>query len=93
MVHQVPDGAVLVFAGAILIAVLVGLAITILSVFAFCRIFSKAGFSWAFGLLILIPIANVIVPLILAFSDWPVLKELQALKGQRGYSEPMPARS
>jgi uncharacterized membrane protein YhaH (DUF805 family) len=45
-----------------------------------CKIFAKAGYSWALGLLILIPIVNIIMAFFLAFADWPVNKELRLLK-------------
>ena len=64
----------------IILFAIMGLAATIITVFAFCRIFSKAGYSWALGLIALIPIGNVIMLLVLAFSDWPIAKELRALK-------------
>ena len=56
------------------------LTFTAIKVFSFCRIFSKAGYSWAFGLLMLLPFSELIIPLILAFMDWPVCKELRLLK-------------
>jgi len=46
----------------------------ILPVIAFWKICSKAGFSGALGLLMLIPIANIILPLYLAFAEWPALR-------------------
>lgn len=49
----------------------------------FCKIFSKAGYSWALGFLILVPIANIIMAFYLAFADWPVQKELRQLKQQK----------
>jgi len=55
-----------------------------LVVLAYCRIFSKAGYPWVLGLLALVPLANVIVLLFLAFADWPVLKQLKQLKNQAG---------
>ena len=61
----------------------IGLIVTILMVWVYCRIFSKAGFSWALGLLMFVPIANIIMPFVLAFSDWPVHKELRTLKQQQ----------
>lgn len=72
-----------VFAGifAVFFA-LVGLIVTLLMVWAFCRIFWKAGYCWALGLLMLVPIANVIMPFILAFGDWPIQKELRVLQQQ-----------
>ena len=74
-------GPVIVF--VIVLAVVLASALgTILVVWAYCRIFSKAGFSWAMGLLMLVPLANVLVPFILAFSDWPIQREVRVLKGQ-----------
>ncbi|TKJ36534.1 MAG: hypothetical protein CEE38_11595 [Planctomycetes bacterium B3_Pla] len=48
-----------------------------------CMIFYKAGYSWAFGLLMLVPIANIIIIFVLAFGDWPVRRELRQLKQLR----------
>ena len=45
-----------------------------------CKIFSNAGYSWALGLLMLIPIVNIIMIFYLAFADWPVRRELRSLK-------------
>ena len=47
----------------------------ILPTIAFWKICSKAGFSGALGLLMLVPIANIILPLYLAFAEWPALKD------------------
>lgn len=58
----------------------VGLIVVAIKVLIFCKIFSKAGYSWALGLLILVPIANIIMAFYLAFADWPVQKELRKLK-------------
>ena len=57
---------------------------TILTLVIWCKLFSKAGHSWALGLLMLVPIANIIMPFVLAFGDWPVLRELRLLKQQQG---------
>ena len=46
----------------------------ILPVIAFWKICFKAGFSGALGLLMIIPIANIILPLYLAFAEWPALR-------------------
>ena len=64
----------------ILFITCIALTFTAIKVFSFCRIFSKAGYSWAFGLLMLLPMSELIIPLILAFMDWPVCKELRLLK-------------
>ena len=65
---------------AAVVIILFALLITILLVLSYCKIFKKAGYSWAWGLLWLIPFGNIILPLVLAFSDWPILKELHSLK-------------
>lgn len=46
----------------------------------FCMIFAKAGYHWALGLLMLVPIACIIMPFVLAFGKWPVQKELEQLR-------------
>ena len=49
-------------------------AVTVFMVFLWWRIFKKAGYSGALGLLMLVPIGNLIMLCILAFSQWPILK-------------------
>jgi len=56
------------------------LVFTAVKIFSFCRIFSKMGYSWALGLLMLVPLSEVVIPLILALIEWPVSKELRLLK-------------
>jgi hypothetical protein len=63
-------------------AILVSLIMMALLTFAFCRIFHKAGYCWALGLLTLVPLANLIMPFVLAFGDWPVQRELRRLREQ-----------
>ena len=62
-----------------LVAGLVALAVSVLMIVAFWKICVKAGFSGALGLLMLIPIGNIILPLYLAFAQWPSLKDKQML--------------
>lgn len=51
---------------------IIGLALTIFFVWMFWRVFAKAGYSGALGLLCLIPsIGPLICLVILAFSTWP----------------------
>ncbi len=61
----------------------IALIVAAIKVLIFCKIFSKAGYSWALGLLILVPIANIIMAFFLAFADWPIRKELRLLKQQQ----------
>jgi len=71
----------------ILFIMFIVMVFTAIKIFSFCKIFSKAGYSWAFGLLMLLPMSELIIPLILAFMDWPVCKELSLLK-QKSDSSP-----
>ncbi|MDI6767051.1 MAG: hypothetical protein QME52_09545 [Bacteroidota bacterium] len=51
----------------------------ILWAFAWWKIFSKAGFSGANGLFLLIPLFGIIVIFIFAFSKWPLHNILRNL--------------
>lgn len=50
------------------------LIFAILPVIAFWKICEKAGFSGVLGLLMLVPMANVILPLYVAFAKWPAFE-------------------
>jgi len=86
MQHQaVPrfDQAVPVFTGCFLVfMILFSLLVTALMVWVYCRIFSKAGYSWALGLLTAVPVANVIILVFLAFANWPIEQRLSQLQGR-----------
>ena len=70
----------------ILFIAFIVLVLTAIKVFSFCKIFSKAGYSWAFGLLMLLPMAEIVIPLVLAFTDWPVCRELRLFKQEQSDS-------
>jgi hypothetical protein len=73
------------FAGVFaLMAFFFAMLMMVVMVWVYCRIFSKAGYSWALGLLMIVPIANLIMPFILAFGDWPIQRELRQLRRQQG---------
>ena len=59
-----------VFGGAI-----VGILLTVLP---FWKICTKAGFPGPLALLMLVPIANIILPFYLAFAVWPALRQVGA---------------
>ena len=61
-----------------------GLIVNLISILVFCKIFAKAGYHWALGLLTLVPIVNACLPFFLAFADWPAQKELRALRQRLG---------
>jgi len=70
--------------GAIFIIFMIffALLVTIIQILVFCKIFSKTGFSWALGLLMLVPIANIVMLFVLAFAEWPIERELRSYKQQ-----------
>ncbi len=76
------EGFAVIIVLLVMMAIFIGLLISVLMTWAYCRICSKAGYSWALGLLMLVPIANFVLPLYLAFSDWPLHKEMRQLKSQ-----------
>ena len=86
---EVITGIIAAYAVVILIAMLVGLFVVALQIFCWWRIFTRTGSHGALSLLLLVPFGKVIVLLIAAFGNWPVLDELQALR-YRGSSGPPP---
>ena len=68
--------------GIILSSVIFSLVAIIFAVVIYWRIFSKAGYSGALGILMLIPIVNIVMLCILAFGQWPIYKELNYLRQQ-----------
>ena len=56
---------------------IVYLAIIVLFIVGYWKIWSKAGFNGAWSLLMLVPLVNLIAFLYLAFADWPIHKRLR----------------
>lgn len=77
---------------ALLIYFLIGIALIVFAVVIWWKIFAKAGYSGAMGLLMFVPIANLIVLLILAFGEWPIRKELNYLRQQVGRNPQFPGQ-
>jgi hypothetical protein len=69
-------------AGLIVLIVLlfVGLMYTVLNIVAVVKIITKAGYSGAWFLIMLVPIVGTIMFYVFAFSKWPVLKRLEAIE-------------
>jgi hypothetical protein len=53
----------------------------LLVVLPFWKICSKAGLPSVLSLLMLVPVANIILPFYIAFTEWP------ALKGSQGHDQ------
>jgi len=75
-------GPIVVIIVAIFLLV-VSLAVLAITAVVYCRIFHKAGYCWALGLLMLVPVACIIMPFVLAFGRWPIEKELEQLRRQQ----------
>lgn len=71
------SAGILAFMGAYFL--FVALAV-ILALVINWKIASKAGYSGALSLLMLIPIANFIILIIFAFSKWPIEERLEAAR-------------
>ena len=66
----------------LLFVMLITLITVVIQILVFCKIFSKTGYSWALGLLMLVPIANLIMLFVLAFAEWPIERELRSFRQQ-----------
>jgi hypothetical protein len=71
-------------AGAVLFSLVAGLIGLIFAITIYWRIFSKAGYSGARSLLMLIPVVNLIIIIMFAFSEWPIQRELNQLRQMSG---------
>jgi len=67
----------------VMFAVIFALAAVVLTLVVHWRIAAKAGYPGALSLLMLIPLANVVVMLVFAFSKWPIEEELEAVYAAR----------
>ncbi|HME81901.1 MAG TPA: hypothetical protein VKF82_07470 [Candidatus Eremiobacteraceae bacterium] len=59
-------------AAAIGVWFLVILAIMAFSIWIYWRIAVKAGYPGAYSLLMLVPVANLVLLVVFAFTDWPI---------------------
>jgi hypothetical protein len=48
------------------------------------KITARTGYPGPLGLLYFVPIANIVFLIVLAFSEWPIQRELSALKKSTG---------
>lgn len=47
------------------------------------KIFSKAGFSGWWSLLMIVPFINILLEYYLAFAEWPLQRELKKLRDKK----------
>ena len=65
-----------------LLWLLVCLVCAIIGAIIWWRILSKAGYSGALGLLMLVPIANLVLLCVLGFGTWPIEQEVRRLRSE-----------
>jgi hypothetical protein len=56
------------------------LIIVVFAIIIYWRIAMKAGYPGPYSLLMLIPLVNLIIIIMFAFTDWPIERELKALR-------------
>jgi len=59
------------------------LAVLVFTVVIYWRIATKAGYSGALSLLMFVPLVNLIMLIIFAFSEWPIEQQVRALRAER----------
>lgn len=74
MQEQIPGMYEILVIFMILGGVVLGVVLTVIPWWKIC---AKAGFPSALALLMLVPIANLILPFYIAFADWPALRQGQ----------------
>ncbi len=94
-----------IIGGSIILILIVGLISLGLAILIYWTLFTKAGYSgWRF-LWMFVPIANIVVWLMYVFGEWPIQRELNALRQQvarqgggyppqysQQYGQPMPGQ-
>ncbi len=78
------SGIAALFGTFFLIWFLISVGIVVLTVIAWWKIASKAGYSGAWALILFVPFVNIIFFLIFAFSKWPVVQELEQRRMMQG---------
>ena len=65
-----------------LFVMLVGLAMFAFEIYMYMQIARKAGWPGTYALFLLIPGAGLVLVIMMAFTDWPIHRELAALRAQ-----------
>jgi hypothetical protein len=71
--------------GVVAVVVVIYVAIFVLILIGWVKILSKAGYSGWWVLIGFVPLVNLVMLLVFAFSDWPVLQEVRRLRSGAGY--------
>jgi hypothetical protein len=68
--------------GAAIGLFLLGAVVAVVFIVAYIKIITKAGYSPWWVLILLVPIANVVMLLVFAYKEWPIQRELAALRAR-----------
>ena len=80
-----PSGAVTAAIAAMGgVIIVIGMAFAAFTLLVYFLIVKRTGYSPWLSLLMLVPVANLIVLIILAFTEWPIERELKALRARAG---------
>ena len=77
--------------GLLLVYLFIVVGLLVLTALVAWKITAKTGYPGVLGLLYFVPIANIVFLLIMAFSEWPVHREMKSLKeilGRQGNARP-----
>ncbi|MGA2112701.1 MAG: hypothetical protein ABSG98_11235 [Anaerolineales bacterium] len=69
--------------GLSLLTCVVSLIVLVIGAWIWWRILAKTGYGGPLGLLMLVPIANLVLLFVLALGEWPIEKELQRSEAGR----------
>ena len=86
-VDQIPDEYSWLFGTA---ALIIWAAVAIIFLIAYIQIIRKAGYSGWWVLVGIVPLLNIVMFLVFAFSTWPVVRERDALRARAGYTGQYP---
>jgi len=77
---------------AVSILIVLYVVVLIIFIWAYVRIIRRAGYSGWWVLIGLVPLVNIVMFLVFAFKEWPIQRELAALRmqlaGRGGYQQP-----
>ena len=65
------------FMGAYAIFIII---LIVLGIIIYWRIATKAGYAGALSLLMLVPVVNLVIIILFAFTEWPIERELRAAR-------------
>ncbi|HWE92224.1 MAG TPA: hypothetical protein VG317_22355 [Pseudonocardiaceae bacterium] len=74
--------------GTLAVILIIGAVVFVALLIAYITIIRKAGYSGWWVLLMFVPLVNVIMLFVFAFSEWPVVREARQFRAQFGGGQP-----